>query len=244
MADREEAKRRGFVRRKNGASHPIAAIEKRILDSAAYADLAFSSRSVLILLCRNLEKDMNGHIQLSEKQAAANGIERKTLRRAFKDLLSHQLIVMTWRGGKVQGSCNKYALTWIAVKERKGIKSDHFKLDVWRDWKPIVEKTAYPKCRQDSTQNVPLTEIRNPKISPKQGDKKVPIEVIPVGVEKPPVFRAWIGRSRTSRIAKRSSATKIIRLHVTADRGIHSWQGRASSKALRGSAGYVSSEIS
>lgn len=162
-------------------SHPIAAIEKRVLDSPAHADLTFSARAVLMLLCRNLELDRNGHIQLSETQADSLGIERKTLRRAFKELIAHQLIVMTWRGGKIQGACNKYALTWLPVKDRNGIHADQFKLDAWRDWEPKSgEKTAYRKSPLDSAEIVPLKVIRSPKMSPTSGVKKGPIEVIAI----------------------------------------------------------------
>jgi hypothetical protein len=180
--DRAESIRRGSSQpRKTSTTHPIAALEKRIMDSSAYADLAFSSRAVLFLLCRNLDKNRNGHIQLSETQAADNGIERKTLRRAFKDLIAHQLIVMTWRGGKVQGSCNKYGLTWMPIKDRKGIHAEPFKLEAWRDWKPVTsEKTGYRKSPLHSAQNVPLKAISNPKMSPTPGDKKGPIEVIAI----------------------------------------------------------------
>lgn len=160
-------------------SHPIAAIEKRVLDSHTHADLTYSARSVLILLCRNLELDRNGHIQLSESQATAQGIERKTLRRAFKELIAHQLVVMTWRGGKVQGACNKYALTWLPVKDRNGIHADNFKLDAWRDWEPTSEKkTACRESPPDSAVIVPLTGIRSPKMSPTPGGKNGLIEVI------------------------------------------------------------------
>lgn len=158
--------------------HPIAAIEKRVIDSPAFADLSFSARAVLLLLARNLEKDKNGHIQLSEMQAAENGIERKTLRRALADLVAHQLIVMTWRGGKVQGQCNKYALTWLPVKDRTSIHVDHRKPDAWKDWRCQRNKTASPKCPLDSAQNVPLKGISSPKMSPTPGDKKGLIEVI------------------------------------------------------------------
>lgn len=160
-------------------NHPIAAIEKRVLDSPAHADLTFSARAVLILLCRNLELGRNGHIQLSESQAAKHGVERKTLRRAFKELVSHQLVVMTWRGGKVQGACNKYALTWLPVKDRNGIHADHFKLEAWRDWEPTIEKkTACRESPPDSAVIVPLTGIRSPKMSPTPGGNKGLIEVI------------------------------------------------------------------
>jgi hypothetical protein len=189
--DHTEAQKRGQTQPKMTAKHPIAALEKRIMDSVAYADLAFSSRAVLFLLCRNIDKNRNGHIQLSETQAASNGIERKTLRRAFSDLIAHQLIVMTWRGGKVQGSCNKYGLTWMPIKDRQGIQANHFKLDAWRDWKlDVNEKQGGRKCPQDSAQNVPLKAISSPKISPTPGDKKGPIEVIAIPDMKTPLYRA------------------------------------------------------
>jgi len=178
--DKHEAIRRGQSSMKKSSGHPIAAIEKRIMDSQAHANLSYSARAVLMALCRNKEKDRNGHIQLSEKQAESLGIERKALRRALKQLIAHQLIIMTWRGGKVQGSCNKYALTWEPIKDRTGIQCQQFKPDAWRDWKPVEKKTASLKCAQDEPQFVPLTEISNPKLPPTSGDKKGHIEVIPV----------------------------------------------------------------
>lgn len=175
----ERRRQREADKPKMSSKHPIAAIEKRIIDSPAYADLSFSARAVLLLLCRNMEKGMNGHIQISERQAGDNGIERKTLRRALADLTAHQLIVMTWRGGKVQGNCNKYALTWLPIKQRNGICIDHFKLDSWRAWSVSQRnKTGCRKCPQDSAQNVPLKRISSPKMSPTPGDKKGLIEVI------------------------------------------------------------------
>jgi hypothetical protein len=214
--DRTEAQKRSQSLAKTSTKHPIAAIEKRILDSAAYADLAFSSRAVLVLLCRNLEKNRNGHIQLSETQAAGNGIERKTLRRAFSDLIAHQLIVMTWRGGKVQGSCNKYALTWMPIKDRKGIHADHFKLESWRDWKPVTsEKTGYRKSPLHSAQNVPLKAISSPKISPTPGDKKGPIEVIAIPNVKTPLYRA-----ATSKQHRQLDQRNSPRLLLNAGKGL------------------------
>ena len=96
IGEREMGRDDGFKRRssssatKYSSKHPIAAIEKRIIDSPTFTDLTFSARAVLLLLCRNLQMDLNGHIQLSEKQAEENGIERKTLRRALKELIAHQ----------------------------------------------------------------------------------------------------------------------------------------------------------
>lgn len=206
--------------RKYSKTHPIAAIEKRVMDSPARADLTYSAREVLMLLCRNLEKDMNGHIQLSETQAAAHGIERKTLRRAIHDLIAHQLIVMTWRGGKVQGACNKYALTWMPIKIRKGIHADHFKLDAWRDWK----KTASQKCPQDSAENVPLRRISGPKLSPNTSPKMSPIEVIAIPNTETGNGDVGFGgqeeaQHQSSRSRKPLTSPLVIRMSLTADRG-------------------------
>lgn len=197
----ERRRQRQVDKPKFSAKHPIAAIEKRIIDSPAFADLSFSARAVLLLMARNIEKGRNGHIQLSEKQAAANGIERKTLRRALSDLVAHQMIVMTWRGGKVQGSCNKYALTWVPLKDRAGIHADHFKPDSWREWKPVRNKTASQKCPQDSAENVPLMEISSPEMSPTPGDKKGPIEVIAIPNESASWIPAYLDRLETHGLA-------------------------------------------
>lgn len=193
--------------------HPIAAVEKRIIDSPAFADLSFSARAVLLLLCRNLEKGGNGHIQLSEKQAAANGIERKTLRRALSDLQAHQLIAMTWRGGKVQGSCNKFALTWLAVKDRAGIHADHFRLDAWRNWQPEWNKSGCRKCPQDSAQNVPLKGISVPKMSPTPGDKKGPIEVIAIRHSETDRMSAYLAMLTEARMGDGQHAGRV-RAHL------------------------------
>jgi hypothetical protein len=186
----EQQRRRQADKPKYSSKHPIAAIEKRVLDSPAFADLKFSARAVLLLLCRNVEKGRNGHIQLSERQADENGIERKTLRRALRDLVAHQIIVMTWRGGKVQGSCNKYALTWLPIKDRQGIHVEQFQLDAWKRWKPLEEeKTGCQKRPPDSAENVPLKEISNPKMSPTPRGNKGLIEVIAIPDKK---VGSWI----------------------------------------------------
>lgn len=201
---RDENYRRGSSAPKYSTKHPIAAIEKRIIDSPAFADLSFSARAVLLLMARNLEKGRNGHVQISERQAAENGIERKTLRRALADLVAHQMIVMTWRGGKVQGSCNKYALTWMPIKERKGIHTDHFKLEAWRGWTPSEsKKTASQKCPLDSAQNVPLKGISVPKMSPTPGDKKGLIEVITIPNESGQWIPAYLNRLAAHGLAGR-----------------------------------------
>lgn len=173
--DSAEVKRKRAERRReqDRSKHPIAAIEKRVIHSPAFAALAPSSVVVLLLLAANLAKDRNGHIQLSESDAAAHGIERKTLRRALKDLEDHGFIFKTKHGGKVQGHCHKWALTWLEIKHRNGLSEAHlerFKPFAYARWE---KKMQAPFCPLDSAQNVPLTPIRNPKMSLTRGTKTV-----------------------------------------------------------------------
>ena len=60
--DRVEAVRRGQSPRKVSTKHPYAAIEHRVIDSPAYADLTFSARSLLVLIARQLSRDNNGRL--------------------------------------------------------------------------------------------------------------------------------------------------------------------------------------
>lgn len=175
--DQHERKRRQKADRTRMV-HPIAAIEKRVMCSTAYTTLSFSARATLLLLAYWLKKDGNGHIQVAEQTAAEHGIERKTFRRALRELQAHQLVVMTWRGGKVHGSCSKYALTWLPIKDRAGIRIDGFAHDAWKRFESMPGARNYvQKCPLDSAQNVPLKAISSPKMSPTPGDKKGPNEL-------------------------------------------------------------------
>lgn len=173
MMDEGRRRRAEHRREQDRSKHPIAAIEKRVIHSPAFADLAPSSVVVLLLLAANLAKDRNGHIQLSETDAAAHGIERKTLRRALRDLEDHGFIHKTKPGGKVQGHCHKWAFTWMPVKHRNGLDEaylDRFKMFAYDTRE---KKLQGEKCPLDSAQNVPLMPIRNPKMSLTQGTKTV-----------------------------------------------------------------------
>lgn len=170
ITDKEARRRRAKGAGKE--KHPIAAIEKRVIHSAAFADLAPSSVVVLLLLACNLPKDRNGHIQLSEAEAARHGVERKTLRRALLDLQAHGFIAKTKHGGKMQGQCHKWALTWLPVKHREGLGDiylERFKEFAYDDWQ---KKIQGEKCPLDSAQNVPLKAIHSPKMSLTQGTKR------------------------------------------------------------------------
>lgn len=167
------------------AKHPIAAIEKRIIDSEAFASLPHSAVVVLLLLARNLTKGGNGRIFLSPDQAVRAGVARKTLYRALKVLMAHGLIYQTKRNG--DGRCGLYALTWLPLsKDTKGLHVENFG-PRWRDWKPDAKK-ARGKNVPLSGHFYPSTHDRVDKITPLQGTNLPPLNYIPI----PMRMRAWI----------------------------------------------------
>ena len=95
MFDRVEATRRGQSPRKTSIRHPYAAIEHRVIDSPAYADLTFSARSLLILIARQLGKDNNGRLQATFSYMRRFGFSENTLSRAIQELIAHGLICRT-----------------------------------------------------------------------------------------------------------------------------------------------------
>src|SRR5450759_975423 len=125
--DQNEAKRRRAVdKSKLSTKHPIAAIEKRVIDSDALADCRPSSIVVLLLFARNLPKGRNGHTFVSQEDAARHGVEKKTFYRSLRELQTHGLIFATSRGG--HGRCGTFALTWLSLsKDTKGLYIETFR---------------------------------------------------------------------------------------------------------------------
>lgn len=161
---------------KLSSKHPIAALEKRIIDADPFADCRPSSIVVLVLFARNLEKGRNGHTFVSQEDAARHGVEKKTFYRALIELQAHGFIFPTSRGG--HGRCGTYALTWLPLsKDTSGLQVDNFKSCAWRDWMPSPEKKRggkmSPRSSQESPQPIKLV-VKNP---PSLGDKNPPLEV-------------------------------------------------------------------
>lgn len=134
--DEKEKQRRARAdhRAERGArKEPIAAIEKRVIDSPAFATLAPSAVTVLLLLARNLPKDRNGRTFVSESFAARHGVERKTLHRRLRELTVKGFTYPTRRGGN--GECSTYALTWLPLdKDTRGLFVANFVPHAYRQW--------------------------------------------------------------------------------------------------------------
>ena len=132
---------------KTSTKHPYAAIEHRVIDSPAYANLSFSARSLLVLIARQLSKDNNGHLQATYSYMRRFGFDSEhTISRCIKELIAHGMIYRARSGGYQQGAA-QYAVTWLPIKNRQGIFLDGFKACAWRDWQPDRKKSPPAKVQ-------------------------------------------------------------------------------------------------
>lgn len=136
--------------KKTSTKHPYAAIEHRVIDSPAFADLRPSSQFLLLLLARQLTKDNNGHLQASFAWCRRYGIgSEHTLQRAIRDLIGHGFIYRT-RSHGANGAWARYAVTWLPIKRREGLFLDGFLSCAWREW-IAPEKKSTPQEVQDQS---------------------------------------------------------------------------------------------
>lgn len=132
---------------KTSTKHPYAAIEHRVIDSLAYADLSFSARGLLVIITRQLSKNNNGRLMATYSYMRKFGFESEhTISRCIKELISHGMIYRTRSGGYQQGAA-QYAVTWLSITSKERLFLDGFVSCAWRNWKP--EEKIYPlqKCR-------------------------------------------------------------------------------------------------
>lgn len=187
--DRHEAKVRGQLPKKGGTKHPFAAIEHRVIDSPAYADLTFSARSLLQLLARQLTvPNNNGHLQATHSYMARFGFSDRTLTRAIKELISHGIVYRTRCGGYQQGA-SQYAVSWLSIDKKAGLFLDGFLPCAWRHWEPSKNKTPPAKLRYHNRKNGDRTLVAQAKFTASRGCKFTDNELMPVGVVKKHLYR-------------------------------------------------------
>ncbi len=145
--------------------HPYAAIEHRVIDSPAYADLSFSARALLLILARQLTKDNNGRLQAAFTYVKGYGItSKRTLSRSLMELISHGMIYRTRTGGYQQGA-SQYAVTWLPIKHGEGLFLAGFRSCAWREWSPDKKTppAKIPPARFISgTRTLPAGAINEP----------------------------------------------------------------------------------
>lgn len=161
MDEGEARRRRRVDAPKSGVKHPYAAIEHRVIDSPAYADLTFSARSLLVLLTRQLSRDNNGKLQATFSYMSRYGFAENTLSRAIGELIAHGMIHRTRSGGYQQGAA-QYAVCWLPVKDKTGLFLQGFNPCAWRDWKPAEKKSRPPKLRETHLKNGKWTALTTP----------------------------------------------------------------------------------
>jgi hypothetical protein len=147
---------------KPSLKHPYAAIEHRVIDSPAYADLSYAARSLLVLITRQLNKNNNGHLQATFTYMERFGLSVNTLSRATRELITHGMIYKSKSGGFHQGAA-QFAVTWLPVTNKAGIFMQGFQSCAWREWLPTEKKSRPPKVRAYSLKNGERTPPTHPK---------------------------------------------------------------------------------
>ena len=182
-SDNQTSKGRGDkTATKATTKHPYAAIEHRVIESPAYADLTFSARSLLILILRQLTKtNNNGHLQATFSYMERFGFSVNTLSRATHELITHGFIYKTKSGGFHQGAA-QFAVTSLSVTNKQGIFLQGFKPCAWRDWQPDKNKSRPPKVRAHSIKNGERTPPTVPKSEATPPPKSEHNELVPIGV--------------------------------------------------------------
>ena len=177
--DRAEQSRRGQSAAKTTTAHRYAAIEHRVIDSPAFADMTFSAQSLLLLMARQLSKDNNGHLQATHSYMQAFGFSDRTLTRATKELVEHGFLYRTRTGGYQQGA-SQYAVTWLPIKKREGLTIDWFISCAWRKWKPDEKKIPPANLWACNRKNGGLPTNTAAKFTAEVGVKFTDIETVPV----------------------------------------------------------------
>lgn len=158
---------------------PYAAIEHRVIESPAYADLSFSSCALLILLARQLSKDNNGHLQASFKWCHQRGFgSEHTLSNAIAELISHGFIYRT-RSHGANKAWARYAVTWLPIKQRDGLFLAGFTPCAWREWNMPNDKSTPQKVQDQSSRKCSFTPDNPAESAGCRGAKNADYELIP-----------------------------------------------------------------
>ena len=175
---------------KTSTKHPYAAIQHRVIDSPAYADLTFSAVALLNLLSRQLTKDNNGHLHAAFKWCKARGFgSEHTLRDAIADLIAHGFIHRT-RSHGANGAWACYALTSLPVTSKEGLFLAGFKPYAWRDWEPKEKKSTRQKVPERSGRKCSFTPEHPAESAGSRGAKSADNELMPCRAVK--TAPAWI----------------------------------------------------
>ena len=216
-ADRTEANRRGQVPPKTTTKHPYAAIEHRVIDSPAFADMKPTAQVLLLLVVRQLTKDNNGHLQASFKYMQRFGIgSEHTLRDAIAELIAHGFIHRT-RSHGANKAWAKYAVSWLPIKQRDGLFLDTFKPCAWHSWKPAEKKSSPQKVQEQSGKNCSFTTDIPAETAGSRGAKTADYELMPCSSD---ISALSSGATEQQTRSPSYASPHLIRRQTTADRGL------------------------
>ena len=167
--------------------YPFAAIQWRVLDSEAYADLTYSARSLLMLFARQLTKSNNGHLQATFSYIKRYGISENTLSRAIHELITHGFVYCTRSGGFHQGAA-QYAVTWLSITNKESLFLDGFVSCAWRYWEPAEKKLSPPKLKKYNRNFGKQTPASTPKTEVHPTPKTEDTVLIPIRSKKEEPF--------------------------------------------------------
>jgi len=170
-------------------SHLYAAIEHRVIDSPAFADLSKSSKLLLLLLARQITvnyewpKGNNGHLHAVYSWCSKFGIgSEHTLQKAIAELISHGFIYRT-RSHGANKVCARYALTWLPIKETKGLFIAGFVSSAWRYWTPLEKKSTPQKVQEPSCNKCSFTPRLPAESAGSRAAKSADNELVPIPME-------------------------------------------------------------
>lgn len=164
---------------KKPTKHPYAAIEHRVIDSLAYADLTFSARDLLLLIVRQLTKDNNGHLQASFTWCHRYGFgSEHTVRASISELISHGFIYRT-RSHGVNGAWARYAVTWLPITKREQLFLAGFVSCAWRSWQPTQQKSSRQNVLDGSGKKCSFNPVNTAESAGTTPAENAPYELIP-----------------------------------------------------------------
>ena len=133
-------------------TEPFVMLGSEMLNSAAYKDLSFSARAMLIEVLHYYTGKNNGRIWISADVLKERGFSKNTVTRALNELTSHGFIWNTKKGGNMRGVCSWFALTWFRIDKAEGQHLENFTANAFQKWKPVSKKIkgskngiGYPK---------------------------------------------------------------------------------------------------
>jgi hypothetical protein len=154
--DQGERRRQHAADRPKSKRHPFVALEHRIIDSPAYADLGFAARELLVLLARQLTRDSNGHLQATYAWCKRYGFgSEHTVRAAIAECIAHGFVYRT-RSHGANKAWARYCLTWLPVSKRDGLYLDGFVPNAWHHWEP-EKKSSRQKVQEHSSRKCSFT---------------------------------------------------------------------------------------